>query len=61
MDELLLGLALLEDELEGLDREEWKETLDELLPELAELCKRRWLLEWLVAYCKVRGNANDGE
>lgn len=28
--------------------------LDELFPELEELCKRRWLLEVLLRYCRMR-------
>lgn len=68
MDELLTALDSAADDLRelktqcddrdrlgGPERAEFlEETLDELVPELEELCKRRWMLELLVRLCRFR-------
>lgn len=48
VSELLAAL----DELAELREDE---IFDELLPELAELCKHEWLLELLLVICKRKG------
>lgn len=67
MDELLLALDQLEEELReskrmcderdregGEPRALFLREIDELIPELAELCKRRWMLELLLRLCRMR-------
>lgn len=39
----------------GTPRAQFLDELDDYLPELGELCKRRWMLELLVRLCRMRG------
>lgn len=49
--DVIFALESLAQEVEELPDED---VLDQLLPELAELCNHLWLLELLVTYCKLR-------
>ena len=44
------------DALLYLSELEEEDLLEELLPELAELCKHTWLMKLLIAYCERRGH-----
>lgn len=54
MEGLLEELDRLIAELFERDPEDWGELLDELVPELTELCENVWLLELIVDYCNRR-------
>lgn len=67
MDELIAQLDVLELELRdtknlvddrdregGAPRAQFLEEIDDILPELGELCRRRWMLELLVRLCRMR-------
>lgn len=47
----MLQLLQALDELADLDSDE---LLEEIMPELGELCRHVWLLELLIAYCHSR-------
>ena len=34
---------------------EFMDELDDLFPELAQLCERRWMLELVIRLCNMRG------
>ncbi len=67
MDSLFAALDELKDELyttremiSEREREggeplaQFMDELDELLPELADLCERRWMLELLLRVCRLK-------
>lgn len=69
MNELLMALEALEGELReakrmcderdregGEPRRAFLETIDDVIPELEELCRNRWMLELLVRLCRMREN-----
>lgn len=67
MDELILSLDAMADELRqlhdevntrdregGEHRKDFLDRVDDLVPGLADICERRWMLELLIRLCRMR-------